>query len=290
MSPNNGVKEMALSVSVIGKDEFWDKVLTASRLLMRQKLLDLGVKFTTELYTIKAEKDSKVWQVNLPVVVTTLLKFGEKTPPVELAETMVNQFISKLYDVLCDEPVDTMPPGLKKANPVGATSLGELLKAKLATSMNNVKEEKGAEASFTAESMQNPEPAPEVPSPHNHKTFPEKKVKPGVIPLVEAETVGQKVRGTSSGSVYRAIALNKRVKLAARIKGSAVSLRVECNNATDEELTAIKSVVQWHGSYGSTHFEAGSIPMKRVLGAVIYGLGVKFDEVLKVGEDVQNGV
>lgn len=111
-----------------------------------------------------------------------------------------------------------------------------------------------------------------------------KAVSSEVVKLVDSEHVGQKVFGSSSGSVYVAIAVNPRVKVAARLVGTSLSLRVESKNPTAEEQKAINSVVQWKSNYGSQHFDIGNVPAKRVLGALIYGMGIQFDEVLKPGE------
>jgi len=107
-----------------------------------------------------------------------------------------------------------------------------------------------------------------------------------IMQLVYANAVGQKVHGSSKGSVYITIAVNPRVKVAARVVGTQISLRVEANSPTKVEQDGINSIVQWKSNYGSTHFDSGSVPIKRVLGALIYGMGVKFDETLKTGEIV----
>lgn len=107
-----------------------------------------------------------------------------------------------------------------------------------------------------------------------------------IMQLVSANAVGQKVHGSSKGSVYITIAVNPRVKVAARVVGTQISLRVEANSPTKAEQDGINSVVQWKSNYGSTHFDSGPVPIKRVLGALIYGMGVKFDETLKTGEIV----
>ncbi len=281
---------MPMSITMLGKDEFFHKVLSPEGFMMYGHLLADGVKFTTELYTIKAEKGVKGWQVNLPVVVTTLLKTTASAQS-ELACNMVNEFVSKLYQVVLPEvtkpqeptiheaPIKTAAEFFEKAEDIKKeaseieVSLGELLKKKL------------ADAKTVA-----PIPDP-VPVPPKAKILSDGKIKAGVIPLCDAEVVGQKVRGTSNGSVYIAVAVNPRVKLAARVKGSSISLRVECKDGvTEKEMDAIKGLLQWHGNYGSTHFEAGNIPVQRVLGAAIYGMGVQFDDVIKAGEALQSGI
>jgi molecular chaperone DnaK (HSP70) len=51
---------------------------------------------------------------------------------------------------------------------------------------------------------------------------------------------------------------------------------------------AIKQVVIWNPDkdYGSVHLNYHGIPLRRVLGAVLFDLNVKFDEVITIGEDI----
>jgi len=61
------------------------------------------------------------------------------------------------------------------------------------------------------------------------------KIQDEVVKLQDATCTGQKVFGTSAGSVYRCVALNSRVKLATRVQGDTVSFRVETAKATEQE-------------------------------------------------------
>lgn len=100
------------------------------------------------------------------------------------------------------------------------------------------------------------------------------------IKLKDATTLGQRVYGTSIGTTYRVIALNPRVKVACNIKGSEVSLRVECVSPTSQELEAVKTALIWKGSYGSKHLLTGSVPVYRVLGALLFSMEVSFDQMV----------
>ena len=111
-----------------------------------------------------------------------------------------------------------------------------------------------------------------------------------VIQLRDATALLQKVKGTSLDSVYHTIALNDRVKVAARITSVAttsektVSFRIEMPNATKEEQLRVKQALiigtgsSWKGNYGSLHITTGNLPLGRVVGAFLMGLGVQFSQ------------
>lgn len=106
-----------------------------------------------------------------------------------------------------------------------------------------------------------------------------------VIPLRMAMAVGQKVKGTSPTSIYHTIAVNDRVKVAAKIsKYGELAFRVECIHPTPMEMSKVKQAVDWKtavksgGAYGSKHMSAGDIPIARVVGAFLLGFGVQFDD------------
>ena len=100
-----------------------------------------------------------------------------------------------------------------------------------------------------------------------------------VIQLREAMALGQPVKGTSSGSVYRTVAVNKRVKVAARIyKSGSVSIRAEWKDATPTELDLLKQAgLDMKKDYASIHFNVNEVPPGRVIGAFVIGLGIEWD-------------
>jgi ribosomal protein L7/L12 len=100
-----------------------------------------------------------------------------------------------------------------------------------------------------------------------------------IIALRNSQAVGQKVKGTSSGSVYVTIAYNPRVKLAARVQGEAVSIRAEWQNALEEEISKLaQNGLSMKAEYASLHLEAHGVPVARVIGGFLMGLGIKFDD------------
>jgi hypothetical protein len=115
----------------------------------------------------------------------------------------------------------------------------------------------------------------------------------GVIKLRDAKALGQKVFGTSSGSIYTLIAHNSRVKIAARLANSAVSIRAEFNGADNAEKLALQKIglapkMQPDGhEYYSFHMSAGDVPVGRILGAFLLDVGVEFDEQIKNIKEVE---
>jgi ribosomal protein L7/L12 len=116
-----------------------------------------------------------------------------------------------------------------------------------------------------------------------------------VIVLRDAKAIGQKVRGTSNGSIYHCIAYNDRVKIAARILKStqtAVSFRVEWDGATIQEMEKLQQAgLSVKDKYMSLHLNLGDAPMGRVVGAFLIGLGIQFTELVTYeGDLVTEGV
>jgi hypothetical protein len=123
-----------------------------------------------------------------------------------------------------------------------------------------------------------------------------KSVKPkptvgNVVKLRDATTIGQAVRGTSNDSVYRVIAMNTTVKLATRLhSGSKISLRAEFvkpDAQIVECLTVMGMSPKDHGAYYSSHMDCENVPPARVIGAVLFGSGIDFDQQIKSLKDVQ---
>lgn len=120
-----------------------------------------------------------------------------------------------------------------------------------------------------------------------HFEVPVPKITDAVINLRDAKAVGQRVKGTSQGSVYHCVALNPRVKVATRVSGGSVSVRVECDNATKHEVDKLLGVgLSEKGGYYSLHLSTQESSATKVVGALLYGMCVKFDEVLLGGADL----
>jgi hypothetical protein len=103
--------------------------------------------------------------------------------------------------------------------------------------------------------------------------------------LRDATMLYQPVHGTSNGSRYFLIAANKDVRVAARLKQSTLSIRIE-GPAWEKHMGAIKEcgfqTVDKTKGYASVHLSVGDDMMlaNKTLGAVLLGLGVPLETPL----------
>ncbi len=111
---------------------------------------------------------------------------------------------------------------------------------------------------------------------------------PSVIKLKDARAIGQKVDGTSAGSVYRVAAIGK-LNIAVREQTGTVSIRAEFQGAKSQE-TADKLVALGFtdsSNYLSMHVSLNNNSMAmRVIGSVIMGAGIEFEEVATMKEQL----
>lgn len=109
------------------------------------------------------------------------------------------------------------------------------------------------------------------------------------VPLVAATMVGQKVKGTSPDSVYRATAISQTVKVGTRISSKTLSIRVE-GELTIPEVTRLKEMGFSHstGSHWSLHVSCGNVPVSQVYGGLLLRMGVEFEQVIKSEQELLN--
>lgn len=101
------------------------------------------------------------------------------------------------------------------------------------------------------------------PTPENPALF-------GVVALKDAMFVGQQVHGTSANSVYRVVAMLPGVSLAARLKGSKLSVRAEGGNLGDYSPGLKKCGFADGGGYYSCHYTVGEKELAvKTIGAIV---------------------
>lgn len=112
-----------------------------------------------------------------------------------------------------------------------------------------------------------------------------------VIDLKNSKAIGQKVHGTSTGSVYHTIALTDHLKVAARITGgTSISLRAEWTDNPKDDLKKLQEAgVVLKGEYASVHFDAAGVPVQRVIGAFLMGTGINWKSVITAGSELVVG-
>jgi len=102
------------------------------------------------------------------------------------------------------------------------------------------------------------------------------KVSEGVVHLLDAKAVLQKVHGTSGGSIYYCSAIFKQVKIAIRLKGNALSIRAEGKVAEVENALAdLGMQIQVQKNYASVHVEVQDwYVVVKMLGALYARIGL----------------
>ena len=104
-----------------------------------------------------------------------------------------------------------------------------------------------------------------------------------VVKLRDAQALYQKVHGTSGGSIYRVIAMNDQIKVAARIQGNAVSVRVEGIITSDVSKGFNAMGVQKKSEeYMSGHFTCEKCTPQKLIGSILVGSGLAFDTPIPV--------
>lgn len=101
------------------------------------------------------------------------------------------------------------------------------------------------------------------------------------VPLITAKDLYQPVKGSGTGSVYHVIALHPKVKIAVRIsEENSVSIRAECHDAGTYGPALMAAGLSSSNSHYSIHLAAEDAEMaRRAIGAVVYGVGCKFDQI-----------
>lgn len=103
-----------------------------------------------------------------------------------------------------------------------------------------------------------------------------------MVKLRDATMMYQPVFGTSKGSRYFLVGANSEVKIAARLSGSSLSVRIEGPGwkkyKGNVELAGF-STVSSEKDYASVHLDVGNdkVMAAKTLGAVIMGLGLKLE-------------
>lgn len=98
------------------------------------------------------------------------------------------------------------------------------------------------------------------------------------IKLRDAKNLYQPVLGTSGGSRYALIAGRDDLKVAARLKGDSLSLRVEGDGLPKYKSKISAAGLECKTDYASVHVSVdGADLMQKTLGALLFSLGVPFE-------------
>lgn len=111
-----------------------------------------------------------------------------------------------------------------------------------------------------------------------------------LVHLRDATALYQRVMGTSQGSVYVVVGIAADVKFAVKLTTVNLSVRVETTGgkiAGPLLIVLQKLGFGSKGSYASGHYSCANASPERVLGAVLFGSGLKFDTVMPDLEKVR---
>ena len=100
-----------------------------------------------------------------------------------------------------------------------------------------------------------------------------------VIALRDAKAIGQKVKGTSGGSVYNAVAIGP-INFAVKFTASNCSIRAESPEFTLALKKKLKDAgFTDNGTYFSMHLKLNGVNAMRAIGAVLYSMDLPFEAV-----------
>ena len=107
------------------------------------------------------------------------------------------------------------------------------------------------------------------------------------VKLGQSEALLQKVFGTDANSTYYTVALAERVKVAARIRKKALSLRIEGPLTQLEKSRALQAGFQSSPQgHLSLHVDCCSVPPVAVIGGMLFRLGVSFREIVTNEQEI----
>lgn len=100
-------------------------------------------------------------------------------------------------------------------------------------------------------------------------------------PLKDAKRLYHPVHGTDSSSCYFLMAANKDISLAARLKGQALSVRVEGKLGTCNEALANAGITMSSSGHASIHLQCDDVLLaSRCLGVILLALGLDMETKL----------
>lgn len=254
-------------------------------------LASKGVKVTMGLFTFSIDVGGTVFSEHLPTLVNKaasgndLMKQVSKQKIADVVESALVHFhTASAIDLVSSagtspgvveievKPSAPAPDWMTKAGPTPKEIQAKMMEEFAASQQPVAAEVSKPTPTKKAHTAPVAEPQPVVSKP---------KPVPDVIPLAKARALGQKVNGTSGGSVYRACAIGK-LNVAVRIASGAISVRAEFQGSRDDAVATRLSKLGFsdHQKYLSMHMQgAGSGLTMRVIGSLVLGMETEFEQV-----------
>lgn len=110
------------------------------------------------------------------------------------------------------------------------------------------------------------------------------------VKLEKAVVIGQRVLGTSAGSVYRAVGISKDINLGVRLSGSVISVRAEGKFNKSIEAGLLKYGFNHNSSnkYWSVHIELDGVEPGVVVAGILSTVPVKWEQTMLANEEIKN--
>lgn len=139
--------------------------------------------------------------------------------------------------------------------------------------------------------FQVPAPAKELQAVEAAKEGNESLLVSGVIALEAAQAIGQKVKGTSASAIYRCCAIaDGKSPVRVACKATTTTLAIRVAPAKGLTSTQVKTLVDLgftnQGTYYSAHVTLSKVPSQRVLGAMLFSMGIPFKHIATTVEQL----
>lgn len=226
-----------------------------------EAVLAKNIKIQLEFTKIKFSKAGKAALITLPTSPTAYLKGTASNLHVNQATKMLLDNLPVVIQKLggLTSPQDHLGP-----LPGGANIPASAFHTKISVPQ-------GQTSTFTATQQGAHPAAPKA-------VLPSQALLNVPVPLKDAKHLGQAVNGTTPGKTYRVIGIGPRARMAARLQGPRLSVRVEGALSPEEIDTLTKLQFKAGAGYFSSHFELGQVSAERVLGVLFFSDGLEITE------------
>lgn len=281
---------MGIKIAMNDPIEFFQKLLP-DHVDRVKKMIGAGVEVKLGFFSVQFTKGGKsLSNCSLPAATTTLLNGTAAKSASLMAVTGLTQTVIEAYEKVFPGKMEAEKDEYKVVGTLqynGAVyESGEFIEllpeeaAKYAGVIVPVKQAT-VEQEQTLEAPVKPKPAKKPAAPVKQPAVAGSKKTNGKVPLVDAEALLQPVKGTDEASTYYAVALSQDMKVGARVRKTALSIRIEGNLSKADEIRASGAgFTKATEGHLSVHVDCKNVPPIAVLGGLLFRLGTTFDQVL----------
>ena len=271
---------MGVKLAMTDPIDFFQKVLP-SHVERVKKLIGAGVDVKLGFFSVAFLKGGKTLSnCSLPSATTTLINGTAPKASAMMVETGLIQTITEAYDAvfpgkLSSEGKDFVVTSHLEKDGIDYApgDVINLLPEELSKLDGYVKslEPKAAEPEVQPKAPKKPVVKKAVVAQPSNKK----------VALYDAQALLQPVRGTDEDSTYYAVALSNTIKVGARVKKTALSIRIEGDMTKADEIRASSAgFTKSSSGHMSVHVDCKAVPPMAVLGGMLFRLGTSFDQVV----------